>query len=309
MKSFSWTKLGLLLSPNEELDWMSSHVGPSFVEKCDHSDRLNLYFTGRDASNVSRIGFGKLEIENQHTAIVSEIHDTPLLAPGPVGAFDENGVSYPWLTRVQDKIHMYYVGWVAGGKSGFQNYLGLAISRNGGKSFERYSNVPILDRTSQEPFGTGSCAVFQINENYLMLYTSFLGWDVRGPQVVPKYDIKLAYSKDGIDWARNYKAVVPLRGEETVIGKPFVRFDGNLFHVWYSFRGEKYRIGYANGPCLSQLKRRDDLVGIDVGDRGWDSEMIEYAFIFSHKNVDFMIYNGNGYGKTGLGIAKARSEQ
>ena len=33
------------------------------------------------------------------------------------------------------------------------------------------------------------------------------------------------------------------------------------------------------------------LVGIDVSDRGWDSEMIEYAFIFSHKNVDFMIYN------------------
>jgi hypothetical protein len=43
--------------------------------------------------------------------------------------------------------------------------------------------------------------------------------------------------------------------------------------------------------------------GIDVSAEGWDSEMIEYPFVFKHKGLRYMIYNGNGYGKTGFGLA------
>ena len=44
-------------------------------------------------------------------------------------------------------------------------------------------------------------------------------------------------------------------------------------------------------------------VDIDVSLVGWDSEMIEYPFVFEHKNKRYMLYNGNHYGKTGFGIA------
>jgi len=31
--------------------------------------------------------------------------------------------------------------------------------------------------------------------------------------------------------------------------------------------------------------------------------MIEYPYVFEHKGERYMLYNGNGYGKTGIGIA------
>ena len=76
--------------------------------------------------------------------------------------------------------------------------------------------------------------------------------------------------------------------------------------MWFSFRsgsGEKYRIGkaYSNDGRKWKLSLSDS--GIDVSDDGWDSEMIEYPFVFDHKDHRYMLYNGNGYGKTGFGLA------
>ena len=50
--------------------------------------------------------------------------------------------------------------------------------------------------------------------------------------------------------------------------------------------------------------RLDSKVGINISTKGWDSEMIEYPFIFDHKGDRYMFYNGNGYGRTGIGLAK-----
>jgi len=42
-------------------------------------------------------------------------------------------------------------------------------------------------------------------------------------------------------------------------------------------------------------------VGIGLSEDGWDSEMICYPFVFRHKDKTYMLYCGNGYGKTGFG--------
>jgi hypothetical protein len=43
--------------------------------------------------------------------------------------------------------------------------------------------------------------------------------------------------------------------------------------------------------------------GIDVSPKGWDSEMICYPFVFNHAGSFYMLYNGNGFGATGFGLA------
>ena len=79
--------------------------------------------------------------------------------------------------------------------------------------------------------------------------------------------------------------------------------------MWYSYRGNgdiaTYRIGYADSPDGVNWTRRDEEAGITVAENGWDSEMICYPFIFDYKSERYMLYNGNAYGKTGFGIAKA----
>ena len=76
--------------------------------------------------------------------------------------------------------------------------------------------------------------------------------------------------------------------------------------MFFSYRGAppmKYRIGYAVSSDGIQWTLKNEKVGIDVSSSGWDSEMICYPSIFEHKGEHYMLYNGNGYGKTGFGLA------
>ena len=76
--------------------------------------------------------------------------------------------------------------------------------------------------------------------------------------------------------------------------------------MWFSYRsglGESYRIGYATSRTGSDWELKLSETGIDVSSSGWDSEMIEYPYVFDHRGCRYMLYNGNGYGKSGFGLA------
>ena len=300
-----WKPLGVLLGPSPESFWRISHVGPSFVDCDRHVTKL--YVTGRDLENRSHIGVFDLNVLMREL-IVNEGSERLVLSPGELGTFDESGVSYPWIVHHDGRMFMYYVGWVAGGRTRFQNYTGLAISDDGGATFRRAQNVPILDRTHEEPFGSGSCAVWIDHDGWKMIYTSFEPWIGEGPQARPSYRLKEAISDDGISWHRTGRVVIDFaHPDENIIGKPMVLRDGDVTRLWYSHRGNAYRIGYAESTNGRDFVRMDESVGIDVSTSGWDSEMIEYAYVFDLNGDRYMIYNGNGFGKTGLGYARLES--
>ena len=73
--------------------------------------------------------------------------------------------------------------------------------------------------------------------------------------------------------------------------------------MWYCYAIDDYRIGYAESQDGITWERKDNEVGIDVSESGWDSEMIEYPFVFEHKRGKYMFYNGNDYGNEGIGYA------
>ena len=299
----NWKKLGQIIQPNPKYSWMSHYAGPSFVRVFD--GRLLVYVSGRDANNISRVGIVEISIDNEEFNIL-KIEENPCLEIGQLGLFDENGASYPWLVEHDNKIFMYYVGWVNGGRSRFQNYTGLAISDDNGFSFKRIKNTPILDRTDKEPFGSGSCCVFKENEKWLMYYTAFEPWVEKVGNNRPTYNIKRAYSNDGINWERTLEVVVDFKDDsEYVIGKPMLIRDSDTYKLWICCRGESYRVGYAESTDKGKTYvRNDEIVGIDISESGWDSQSIEYAYVFDYKGQRYMIYNGNDFGKTGIGLAK-----
>ncbi len=296
-----WEKLGVLVAPSDDFYWMESHVGPSFA--VEENEELKIFITGRDRNNVSRIGIAKIELAGKKFKI-KKIEEQPVFDVGALGTFDESGVSYPWLVNFENKIYLYYVGWVAGGKNRFQNFTGLAISKDGGKTFTRVKKVPVIDRTDSEPVGSGSCCVFIEDNLWKMYYTSFEPWVESEGKNKPVYNIKYAYSSDGINWIRERKVVVDFKNEqEHIICKPMLLKEDGIYKLWYSHRGESYRIGYSESQNGINYSRKDEQVGIDVTPGDWDGNMIEYSYVFDYKGNRYMIYNGNDFGKTGLGIA------
>jgi len=64
---------------------------------------------------------------------------------------------------------------------------------------------------------------------------------------------------------------------------------------------QSYRIGYAESLDGTGWKRMDESAGIDYSNSGWDWEMIAYPFVYDHGGRRYMLYNGNGFGRSGLG--------
>jgi predicted GH43/DUF377 family glycosyl hydrolase len=71
----------------------------------------------------------------------------------------------------------------------------------------------------------------------------------------------------------------------------------------YRSKDFSYRIGYASSDDLLHWKRDDTKAGITISEEGWDSEMISYAHVFEFNNNMYMIYQGNGFGRYGIGLA------
>ena len=49
----------------------------------------------------------------------------------------------------------------------------------------------------------------------------------------------------------------------------------------------------------------DQRAGLERSADGWDKDMVAYPFVYQYGNRWYMLYNGNGFGRTGFGYAVA----
>lgn len=295
-----WRKRGLIFCPEGETPWMKTHAAVPIAESLGGS-LFKIYFSSRDDLNRSYTGYVVVDIDRPNCIL--DLSKDPVLGPGELGEFDDSGAMGCWLSSYEDKKYLYYIGWNLGVTVPFRNSIGLAVSISG-NSFERYSNGPIVDRSAREPHFCASCCVLPGEDHWRMWYLSCTGWQMRNGKPEHKYHIKYAESQNGINWSREGLIAIDYLNEtEYAISRPSVVKDADRWRMWYSYRGSSYRIGYAESLDGRQWDRLDHLVGLNVSPMGWDSEMIEYPFVFDHAGQRYMLYNGNGYGKTGFGLA------
>ncbi len=282
---------------------MVSHVGASFA--IEREDNLfDLYITGRNKDNISSIGKGILEI-GSNPKIVS-IDKEPILTKGKLGTFDENGVSYPSIVKMKSSIYLYYTGWMPTVNTPFQNQLGLAIINNG--KVRRFSRAPLLDRDKNDFLSIGSVYVAKNQTKWEMWYTSFLKWEMSKKHKIKHYYlIKYASSVDGINWTRKNKIAIPFKNSsEYAISRPTIFKHNNFYHMFFCARGDRYKLGYAFSDDGKNWKREDNNVGINLSKNGWDSEEMCYPHVFKKADHLFLLYSGNNYGNSGLGIARMK---
>ena len=300
----SWEKLGKILSPDENIYWMSICTGSSYAMQMEDSSLFDIFVTGRDKQNRSLIGRIRIDINNPTKLIETTVN--PVLSFGGIGSFDENGVSYPYLVKSNNKVFMYYTGWMPTVLTPFQNQIGLAEQSPDG-SFKRVSRAPILERNNDDYLSCGSCCVLVENNLWKMWYTSFTSWERIQAAIKHYYLIKYAESFDGINWNRRNQVCIDFQNpHEYAIARPSVLNINNSYHMWYTYRGEKYKIGYAYSADGVHWRRRDDLVRIEMLKEDWDSESQCYPHVFKHEKYLYMLYCGNNYGKEGLGLARMR---
>jgi hypothetical protein len=295
-----WRKRGLLISTPAPVSWGVSHAMVPVAELRENSVRV--YFSARDADGRSSTGYADFDPAAPNETV--RYAASPLLRPGALGAFDDSGAMGASLVDRGGRKYLYYIGWSRGVSVPFYTFVGCAVSVDGGESFSRVSLAPVVERGPHDPFLTTSPWVLVEDGLWRLWYASGTGWTREGEEPHHFYNIKYAESDDGLTWRRSGVTCIDLaEASEYAIARPCVVNDGDLYRMWYSYRGDAYRIGYAESRDGIEWERGDAEVGIDVSGDGWDSQMIEYPCVFDYGGARYMLYNGNGYGETGIGLA------
>lgn len=301
----NWNKHGLIFHVDKNSDWMQTHASLPFADHLKNND-FRIFFSSRNSDNRAQVGFIDIDITQPNKILNQSVN--PVLSIGDLGSFDEYGIMGSSLVNFKGKKYLYYIGWNIGTSIPFRWSIGLAISKDGGKTFEKFSKGPILDRNHIDPYMVSSPTVIYDNDLWRMYYISPTTCFYENNIFKAPYNIRYAESEDGINWKRNGVVAVDFKYQnEFAIGRASIIKENNLFRMWYSYSIDKYRIGYAESDDGIKWERKDEEVGITVSKSGWDSESIEHCYVFNHLNSKYMLYSGNDFGKSGFGLASLDS--
>jgi len=295
----TWQKIGLFIEPQRDKWWSLTHAMIPTPDALG-GGIFRIYYSGRNANNQSHIAWADVDLNEPFRVIGHS--DGPVLSPGQLGCFDDNGVTPSCLIDLPNgEKGLYYIGWNPGSTVRMHLFGGLAISRDNGKTFERWSRAPILERTRTDPYLNTAPWVVRDGNGYRIFYVSGHEWINKD---LPRYNIKTAHSLDGKYWVREGHVCIDFKdATENALARPYVVVEEGVWRMWFAQKGLAYRLAYAESSDGLNWTRMDHLAGIDVSTSGFDCDMIEYAAIIKHDGRRFMFYNGNNYGADGIGLA------
>lgn len=317
---FKWKKLGKVFDPKDLTSetWMHEFAQSPSVLITDGYVRV--YFCSRPApgpdgqylSYISYIDLDRANLQN-----ILRVCEQPVLTLGKYGTFDEFGTYPVSVIRDGEEIRAYYAGWTRCESVPFNATIGLAISQDGGETFQRLGDGPVLPYTPDEPFLLGSPRVRNFNGRWQLWYVAGKEWRMTDGKPEPVYKIRMATSDNGIDWIKQGQDLIADKlGEHECQACPDVTFRNGQYHMFFSYRDIRnylgreggYRISYAVSSDMVNWQRNDELVDISLSETGWDSEMVNYPHLFELDGATYMLYQGNGMGRAGFGLAVLESE-
>ena len=299
----TWKKLGLIHRPLGK-GMLNTHCmlpTPLVLDDC-----VRVFFASCDRDLRGRIYY--VDLDRNDPRIILKTSSSHVLDIGKPGSFDADGVNPCSIVKHNGLLHLYYVGWQR-----FHDYerpytlfSGLAISKDNGESFQRHNDQPIL-----MPFEGETCfrtaPLVHLHENtWTMLYIGgdkFI--DSKNGRKLPLYELRQINSDDGISWTSESSLIRKPNYSEGEIGfgRPFIWQEGGQTVMYLSRRLESgyYLIKGIKNP-KGQWNFNNEEV-IPRSKQGWDSEMICFSSIFCADNKEYLLYNGNNFGRDGFGMA------
>lgn len=314
---FRWVKLGRVFCPQEYggPDWMSEFAQAPATLLFD--DFVRVYFSCRPPADsrgqyVSYSAF--VDLDRSDLFKILRVSERPILDLGGLGAFDEFGTYPVSVIRDGDRILAYYGGWTRCESVPYDVAIGIAESRDGGRTFVRCGSGPVLGRHLDEPMTVSGPKIRRFGDRWYLFYVAGRKWKVVDSRPESIFRIRLATSNDGVRWTRVGRDLVEtVLEEDECQASPDVIFLDGRFRMFFSYKygsdfrnAERgYRIGHAWSHDLLDWIREDDVAGIDRSAPGeWDSDCQAYPHAFGLDGETYLLYLGNEVGRYGFGLAR-----
>lgn len=304
-----WNKLGLVRGSGSDVAWAEhSALQPSPHIREDH---VRVYCGMRDGAGRSRVGW--VDVDRDDPTRVVGLSEQPALDLGSPDAFDAAGVVPCAVAEAEGTLRLYYAGYgpPRSDSERFRVFSGLAVSADGGNTFARNGARSILEAGPGEELFRVIHSIRQEGGRWRAWYGAGGHFVPGRSKLLPVYDIRYFESEDGIAFPSSGRVVIPLRGEEHRVGRPYVvSRPGGGYRMFFGAGTEAtvYRLAYADSEDGLDWTRHDERVGIQVSANGWDSKMQAYPAVVNLPAGTFMFYNGNDYGRAGFGVARLVEE-
>ncbi len=312
----SWRKLGKIFDPATVI---FPHGPGAFAQSPQTlvlTDRVRVFYStrlvdlsGKFLSIVSFADYSRDMSKLLHAAI------EPVIDLGQLGCFDEHGIFPMNVLAHGGVVYGYTSGWSRRVSVSVETAIGLAVSKDNGRTFERVGPGPVLAASLREPFLVGDPFVRVINNVFHMWYIFGTEWATMSPGAAPDrtYRIGHASSRDGVNWQKADGAqIVSTRLANECQALPSVIEIDGLYHMFFCFResydfrsnpARAYRIGHAVSADLLSWTRADEEWTLNPTAREWDSDMLCYPHAFQCDGSIYLLYNGNEFGRYGFGLA------
>ncbi|MBR9653346.1 hypothetical protein [Thalassovita aquimarina] len=301
MTSELWHRKGLFVTPQGD-GWHSHAQIPTVLPL---SDRLwRIYFGARDAANRSRVM--AVDVDPVCDMAIRQWHNAPLLAASGPGRFYCDGNAPSSILQETDRYLLYFTGIQQTPGAAYNTRIGLARGDDG----LRFSVLPypVSVTTNDDQSFVSVPFVLPVGDGYRMWYVTGYG----SPEDF-RYSIRTCASDDPHIWASgSVPAVVP-HGLYAALTRPWVTDWRGQRRLWFSERGDDFRKGGSHPYRLSWCPI--DERGIASGPAtpvayanpprpgDFDDWMQAYAAVMPHGDRLIMVYNGNEFGRDGIGWA------
>ncbi len=298
-----WKKFGHIFKHSSTISsWKNNSAltpTPILLDK----ETIRVYAGFRDKAGISRIGY--VDVDARNPTQIKKISENPVLDIGRAGCFDDNGVILGDIIRHDDHLRMYYVGFQLVKKAKFLAFTGLAESYDNGERFVRISEAPILDRSHGATTIGAIHTIFFEEGKWKIWYAAGNDWQLINDKLYPKYNIWYKESLDGITFSKPGILCIDVNPKEYRIGRPSVYKFENVYYMFYtkgSLDGKEYFPGVATSYNGIEWVRKDEELGLQLSEDGFDSIHLCYPRLVSANNKTYCFYNGNHMGIDGFGL-------
>ncbi|MFZ4701302.1 MAG: hypothetical protein ACOYMG_14730, partial [Candidatus Methylumidiphilus sp.] len=168
---FKWKKLGKVFTPQKVKgrDWLKEFAQAPATLLLD--DFVRMYFSCRPLAdgNGQYVSYSAyVDLDRADLTNVRHVGEQPVLSLGGLGEFDEFGTYPVSVIRNGEEVRAYYAGWTRCESVPFNVAIGMATSSDGGKTFAKLGNGPVLSYSPDEPFVLSGPKIRLFNDRWYL---------------------------------------------------------------------------------------------------------------------------------------------